>query len=131
MKAEQLSLDAELERRLVEWAEWFLQGCGYRLGYPPISSTFWACYQMAKPRGCGHSQPLPSHPSAEEVEEWVSEMSKWRPRLAEVLRIQYFTLGYKFDKARQLDLSLTQYNVALEVSKSWLIARLLVKRTSG
>ena len=122
------NLDAELERRLVEWARWFLQGCGYKVGYPPVSSTFWACYQVAKTRGRSNSQPLPSFPPAEEVDDWVRELSKWRPRLAKVLRCHYFTLGPARDKAQRLGISRTQYGIDLEIGKGWLIARLFTKK---
>ncbi len=129
MSIEQQNLDVELERRLNEWARWFLQGCGYKVGYPRISSTFWACYQIAKTRGRGNSQPLPSFPPAEEVDDWVRELTKWRPRLAEALRCQYFTLGPARDKAQRLGICRAQYQIDLEVSKGWLVARLFANKT--
>ncbi len=128
MTDKQLNLDAELERRLVEWAEWFLQGCGYKVGYPGISSTFWACYQIAKTRGRGNSQPLPSFPSAEEVDEWVRDLTKWLPRVAEVIRCHYFTLGPIRDKSERIALSHTQYLRDLEKGKAWLCCALTASK---
>lgn len=127
MQVEELNqnLDTELEHRLNEWARWFAKGCGYKVGYPPTSITFWACYQMAKAKQRNSANTLPSNPPAEEVDDWVRELAKWRPRLAEVLRCHYFTLGPIRDKARRMNISAMQYVRDIERGKAWLICALL------
>ncbi len=118
------NINAYLEERLYHWAEWYSCGNRFGVGYPPISITFWACYQIAKTTSRGQPAPLPSDPDAEEIQQWVERMVEHSRRLVEALYCHYFTLGTLRDKAQRIGLSHTQYRQDLEMAKVWLAGRL-------
>ncbi len=61
-------LTIALEQRLQIWADWFSHGNRIALGYPPVSITYWACYQMPKQKVGKQISALPAHAEAEGIE---------------------------------------------------------------
>ena len=118
-------IELYLEQRLRVWADWYSQGNSYRLGYPPVSITYFACYQQTATKMRNQPRVLPSHQDAEEIDDIVREMVKCCPILAKVLRCQYFTLGTLRQKAEKMQLSQTQFRSYVEMSKLWLAGRLM------
>lgn len=114
-----------LEQRLNTWADWYSHGNNYRLSYPPVSMTYYACYQQPAVKKRNQSNILPSNQDAEEIDDMVREMVKCCPILADVLRCQYFTIGTLRQKAEKMQLSHTQFRNYIEMSKAWLAGRLM------
>ncbi len=117
-------LTIALEQRLQIWADWFSHGNRLALGYPPVSITYWACYQMPKQKVGKQISALPAHAEAEGIEQQVYELALSSPLLAKALRCQYFTLGTLRYKAEQLHLTTSQFKLYVDMAKVWLAARL-------
>lgn len=76
---------------------------------------------MARSQG---QKPLSTSVKAEAIEKLIAEMAQYHPAMAAALRCHYFTRGSLREKARQLQLSYSQYRHLLELAHQWLIGRL-------
>ena len=65
-----------------------------------------------------------AHPRAEEIEQYLSELSQIKRFLALAIRTHYLDLGTVAQKAKKLHVSYSQYRIQLENAKHCLLGRL-------
>lgn len=124
MKISDSSMQDYVHYRLDQWADWYLRGNQYGLGYPKKNI-------MARLideggiliKGTSHHSPS-TNVQAEEIEMIVKSLAKQSQKLAEALRVQYFEQGTVPFKAKRMGLSYTQFKVHVDMAKQWVAGRL-------
>lgn len=114
-----------VEYRLQQWAEWFSRGNCYGIGYPSSSIEHRLMREGTLTRNKYAKQVLICHEDAEEIEKLVKEMASYNNRMSTVLRCHYFSNGGLRDKAKQLEISHTQFKYYVDMAKQWLSGRLV------
>ncbi|HEX4044863.1 MAG TPA: hypothetical protein VHZ76_04280 [Gammaproteobacteria bacterium] len=113
--------EAYIEKRLEEWAVWFLKCSCVENGYPKSSS--FNLFQIGLGINViGEHLPasLPVNEEAEEVEQSIRQLASYNKLLAQILRLHYLEPRLsKLKKATALGLSHTTYRISLEMSKMW------------
>lgn len=112
-----------IERRLEEWADWYSRGNNYGLGYPSCSILYRLMKEGHIIRSSG-PKPLPTNEAAEEIESLIKIMAQQNQTMALALRCQYFTQGSLRQKAKQLNMSHTQFKHYVDMAHQWLAGRL-------
>jgi len=116
-----------VERRLEEWADWYLRYNDFGLGYPKKSLEA----RLMETGGYLVKTTGPVYPpenvEAEEIEGLVAEIARQTPKLAQALRAQYFDRGTLPFKARKIGVSRTQFKVYVDMGKQWLAGRLSIR----
>lgn len=115
-----------LEYRLQEWADWFLRMSSNGLSYPSESSIMMFLSGRSINRQDNFILPaLPTHESAEEIEEHIKTMAQQTPKMADIIRIHYLSNEKNISrKARSIKISKTQYQFYLAMARQWLIAKI-------
>lgn len=116
-------MDAYIERRLQEWAEWSKTGNFLGIGYQRQSSI--AMFQDGKTINGRktHKNSLSANEGAEEMEKMIGEMAQYKPIIANCLRSYYLEQLSLRKSAKKLGISHAQYGVYLQMARSWLMAR--------
>lgn len=117
-----------LEERLYEWAEWYLQGNSYGLGYPTCSIIYRILTEECIQRSPG-PKPLPTNEAAEEIEDLVKQMAEYNLTMAKALRCQYFLTGTLRTKAARLQMSHSHFKHCIDMGHQWLAGRLSAKNS--
>jgi hypothetical protein len=92
-------LEEQLEDRLIVWGDFFgrrMQNA-FGIGYPSNSAVYAILIGGGRSQYTG-PRDLPSHPDAEEIEAWVTELADMSQRhllWAKALRERYVTAPYK------------------------------------
>jgi hypothetical protein len=120
MKKTEDSLLTEVKERCGVWAEWYSGGKPYGLGYPSASLE----YRILRGGGRKSFTGLPCHAAAEEIEAWVSDMARYHPQMAQILRCYYFEAQGLRAGAEQLAMGVTAFKEQLEKAHHWLAGRL-------
>ena len=118
-----------LEERLYQWADWYLRGNFYGLGYPSCSIEHRILLEGCIQRNPG-PKPLPSNEAAEEIEELVKQMAEYNVNMAQALRHQYFLTGTLRTKAAHLKMSHSHFKHCLDMGHQWLVGRLSGQKRS-
>ncbi len=130
MNAKQVSPDAKaaildyIDDRLREWANWALSGWRLGIGYPPCSLEYRLMIEGHVERSYQGLIPMPEHPDAEKIEALLCEMAAQHPKMAEVIRVNYWDKDGIPHKARRTGLSHTQFKAYLSMGRWWLAGRL-------
>ncbi len=121
-----------IESRLQEWADWFLRGNNYGIGYPHESFiTMLEKGLTAKKKKAFKLPILPTCESAEEIEKFVVEMLHQNRPMAEALRKYYFGREPTIQlKAKAFGISEPQFKVLLRMARQWLAGRLSANKTA-
>ena len=117
-----------VEKRLQEWADWFIRGNTYGIGYPPESFiTMLEKGITAKKKKTFKIPILPTNESAEEMEKFVVEMAHQNRQMADALRKYYFGREPTLQlKAKIFGVSGAQFKILLGMARQWLAGRLSV-----
>lgn len=120
-----------VETRLQEWADWFIRGNTYGIGYPHESAITMVKKGVTVKKKKDFKLPiLPTNESAEEVEKFVVEMSHQNRQMADALRKFYFgrepTIALK---AKAFGVSAAQFKILLGMARQWLAGRLSANKT--
>lgn len=116
-----------VERRLEEWANWYLYYGDFSLGFPKenlVSKLVKYGGHIIRLTRC---PDLNSNKEAEEIENYVIELTRQNKVLAKVLREQYFGLGNAHSKAERLKISYPLFRQSLDMAKQWMMGRLSSK----
>lgn len=116
-----------LENCLEEWADWYLRGNFYGLGYPKCTLEYRASREDHT-QPMGGSKPLPVNQAAEEIEELVKQMAEYNFNMAEALRCQYFRVGTLRTRAAYLRMSHSHFKYYVDMAHQWLAGRLSAKK---
>lgn len=121
-------VDEYLDHRLEEWADWFIHGNTFGIGYPHESAiTMIEKGITVKKKKVFKLPILPTNESAEEMEKFVVEMSYQNRRIADVLRKYYFGREPTTPlKAKAFGVSGAQFHILLSMARQWLAGRLSV-----
>ena len=117
-------VDAYLENRLQEWAEWLSTGNHLNIGYQRQSSI--AMFTEGKSINRNNKiikTNIDINEQAEEIEKMVSEMAQYKSILSDCLRYQYLNQKSLRDSANKLGISHTQYKLYVQMAKLWLVVR--------
>lgn len=116
-----------LENRLEQWADWYLRGNFYGLGYPNCALEYRLLREGNIQR---HSGPprLRSNEAAEEIEDLVKQMAEYNLIMANALRCQYFMTGTLRTRAVHLKISHTHFKHYVDMAHQWLAGRLSAKK---
>jgi len=118
-------MDEYVERRLIEWAEWFGRCTHGGIGYPKTSSIHMFIQgNFVKRKKRKTTIPLPSHEAAEEIEAFISEMYQHKPLMASALRLHYLDHLSMRINAKTLALSHTHFKLYVRMGKQWLAGKL-------
>jgi hypothetical protein len=82
-----LITDKYLEERLDTWARWAAKGVS-AIGYPSTSPEYRILIEGVAP-GSGGKKSMPSHPDAEEMDAFVSELREYFLEKAEIIKSFY------------------------------------------
>ncbi len=116
-----------LEKRLEEWATWFIRGHANGLGFSERSIEFRLITEGIITKSTA-PQTVPIHEEAEEIEALVSEMNDYHKPMADALRIQYFSQeGFK-ERAMQLGISYPLFQNHVKLARYWLAGRLSAEK---
>lgn len=121
------SFEKYLQYRLEQWADWYLRGNCYGIGYPSCSLEYRLLWEGHIQRSRG-PRPLPSNEAAEEIEDLVKQMADYNPLLANTLRCQYFMVGTLRTRAAYLKMSHTYFKHCVDMAHQWLAGRLTAKK---
>ncbi|MFT3741105.1 MAG: hypothetical protein QM752_00205 [Gammaproteobacteria bacterium] len=117
-----------VRERLEQWADWYIRGNDFGLGYPKCSIEYRMRTEgrMQKRRGV---KPLPSNEAAEEVENLIKEMAEHHNRLmADAIRCQYLVTGTLRTRANRLNVSHSGFKSLVDMGEQWLTGRLSTKK---
>ena len=117
------SFEKYLEDRLEQWADWYLRGNFYGIGYPSCALEYRLLREGHIQRNPG-PRPLPSNEAAEEIEDLVIQMAEYNLIMAEALRCQYFLEGTLRTRAAYLKMSHTHFKHCVDMAHQWLAGRL-------
>lgn len=121
-KSENL-VDAYLESRLQEWAEWLKTGNSLSMGYPRQSVSALIMEGKSIGNKGNFYKPIEINEIAEEIEKLVNEMARYKPLMAKVLRTHYLYQLSLRRSAKKLNISYGQYNLYVQMAKQWLLGR--------
>lgn len=115
-----------VEMRLQEWADWFIRGNTYGIGYPRESAITMIEKSITVKKKKDFKLPiLPTNESAEEVEKFVVEMSRQNHQMADALRKYYFGREPTIElKAKDCGISMAQFKIFLRMARQWLAGRM-------
>jgi hypothetical protein len=113
-----------IEKRLLVWAEWYLQENFYGIGYPSCSIEYRLMTEGSITKNPYDFKVLPSNSEAEEIEFLVKEMSSFNPKMALSLRYFYFNGGGLREKAKTMEISHMQFKYYVDLARQWLCGRL-------
>lgn len=113
-----------VEERLSQWAEWLSHGNWYGLGYPSCSMEYRLMMEGTVVRTDYVHRPLTCNEEAEEMEALIKEMTMQNYLMGLTIRCHYLMCGGFRVKAKQLNISYTQFKFYVNVAKHWLIGRL-------
>jgi len=122
-----VSFDRYLQNRLEQWADWYLRGNFYGLGYPHCSLE----YRLLSEGNIQHNKgprPLPSNEAAEEIEDMVKQMAEHNRSMANALRCQYFVTGTLRTRAARLKMSHSHFKHYVDMAHQWLAGCLSAKK---
>lgn len=117
-----------VRERLQQWADWYIRGNDFGLGYPKCSIEYRMRTEgrLQKRRG---PKPLPVNEAAEEIEAFIKEMAEHHNRLmAEALRCQYLVTGTYRTRAKRLNVSYSGFKSLVDMGEQWLAGRLSIKK---
>ncbi|MDX2164342.1 MAG: antiterminator Q family protein [Gammaproteobacteria bacterium] len=119
-------MDAYLEHRLQEWAEWLKTGNFLNIGYQRQSSI--AMFHEGKTiNQTGKSKAsVETHEEAEEFERMVVQMAQYKPIMADCLRNYYLNQLSLRESAKKFGISHAQYGAYLQMAKQWLVGRFYI-----
>jgi hypothetical protein len=117
-----------VEKRLIEWAEWFSWGNAYGLGYSSCSIEYRLMTEGVMTKYTGF-KPIACNEAAEEIEALVVEMADQNFSMANALRGYYFMGGSLRSKAKCLKISHTQLKYAVDMAHQWLAGRLSANKS--
>jgi hypothetical protein len=113
-------LSKMVDRRLKEWGLWFVRSVVGGLGAPSQSTLVTALQ--------GSRSTAPFYPKdntyAEEVNDILNSMRKRHPGWANVVSVEYTSVGTQKIKAKNTGMSLTIYKNTLDSARAWVDARL-------
>lgn len=112
-----------VDKRLDSWARWYSKGNHYGVGYHSETIEY-ALMTVGVLISSTSQKPLPCNEEAEEIEEFVTEMSKHDDKIAEALRVHYFKNKKTRERSDELEMSATQFKVYVKFAKHWLAGRL-------
>ena len=119
-------VDAYLEARLQEWAEWLRTGNFLNIGYQRQSSIA----MFSEGKSINQSGKLKTtvdvNVEAEEIEKMITEMARYKPIMADCLRYHYLNQQSLRNSAKKLGVSHTQYKLYVQMAKQWLVGRVTV-----
>lgn len=121
------SFEKYLENRLEQWADWYVRGNFYGIGYPSCAMEYRLLHEGHIQRNSS-PRPLPSNPGAEEIEDLVRQMADYNPLMATTLRCQYFVTGTLRTRAARLNMSHTHFKHCVDMAQQWLAGRLSAKK---
>ncbi|HVV69588.1 MAG TPA: antiterminator Q family protein [Gammaproteobacteria bacterium] len=116
-----------LEERLHQWADWYLSGNSYGLGYPRCSIEYRILLEGCIQHNPG-PKPLPTNEAAEEIEALVKQMAEYNENMAKALRCHYFLTGTLRTKSAKLKISHSHFKHYVDMGHQWLAGRLFAKR---
>lgn len=119
-------INAYVDCRLDEWAEWYIQHGDLGLGYPRKSLEGRLMDSGGIIAKVTIAPELMCNAEAEEIEQMVLELNQQNAFLAQVLREQYFGKGVMRSKAERMRISCVNFRVHLKMAKLWLAGRLSV-----
>ena len=121
-------IDAYLEVRLNEWAEWLSTGNHLNIGYQRQSSIAMFTEGKSISRNTKAVRAnVDTNEQAEEIEKMVSEMAQYKSIMSDCLRFQYLNQKSLRNSAKELGVSHTQYKLYVQMAKQWLVGRFNVK----
>ncbi len=112
-----------IKERCYQWADWYIRGNYYGLGFPSCSLE----YRLLKEGFMRRMRSLPilqTNEGAEEIEKLVAKMSEQNYQMALVLRCHYFASGSLRRQAKYLQISHTKFKYLLDMAHQWLAGRL-------
>lgn len=121
------SFEKYLEDRLEQWADWYVRGNFYGIGYPSCALEYRLLHEGHIQRNPG-PRPMPTNDSAEEIEDLVKQMGEYNQIMAKALRCQYFMSGTLRTRAVHLKMSHTQFKHCVDMAKQWLAGRLSMNK---
>lgn len=116
-----------LKNRLEQWADWYLRGNFYGIGYPTCALEYRLLSEGRIQRSSG-PRPVPSNDAAEEIEALVKQMAEHNLTMANALRCQYFVRGALRTRAARLKMSHSHFKHQVEMAHQWLAGRLSAKK---
>ncbi|MDX2165089.1 MAG: antiterminator Q family protein [Gammaproteobacteria bacterium] len=117
-------LDDYLDYRLQEWAEWLNTGNFLNIGYQRESSIAMFMDGKSINRNSRFFKTVDTNESAQEMEKLVTEMARYKPAMANALRMYYLERLSFRESAKKLKISYTQYNMYVQTAKSWLAGKI-------
>lgn len=123
-------IDEYLEKRLQEWAEWFLQKTIGTGSLPKETIEYILMTYGFFTRNPG-PKSVPINESAEEIEALIREMAKNKKyqKDAEVIRVNYLIQSDNIiKKSRIIGMSPSQFKMRLWMAKRWLAGWLSASR---
>lgn len=116
-----------INSRLEEWADWARLGANLGIGYPPCAIEYRIMTEGHVMRGYSGLTPMPTHPSAEEMEQLMREMAALNRKMSEVVAYYYLYPGGIREQARTLQMSHSLFEMHLNTARWWFAGRLASK----
>ncbi|WP_347251573.1 hypothetical protein [Legionella sp.] len=116
-----------INSRLEEWADWARLGANLGIGYPRCAIEYRMMTEGHVMRRYSGLTPMPTHPSAEEVEQLVREMAALNRKMSEVITHYYLHPGGIREQARKLGMSHALFEMHLNTARWWFAGRLSSK----
>lgn len=117
-------VDAYLETRLQEWAEWLRTGNFLNIGYQRQSSIAMFSEGKSINQTGKCKTTVDVNAQAEGIEKMIVEMAQYKPIMADCLRYHYLNQKSLRKSARSLGISHTHYKLYVQMAKQWLVGRL-------
>jgi hypothetical protein len=117
-----------LDERMKEWGAWARQKVRLGIDYPKQSVIARLIDEglLVRERQCNKGC-LPCHSSAEEIEDFLKDMSSQYRLMADTVREMYLTEDRIENKARRNGTSVTLFNNYLSMGRWWLVSRISFK----
>lgn len=123
-----INLSEIVEGMLDDWARWSVTGLNNGLGYSRLSNIGLIIENGGLIIHSNWPKYLPDHPTAEEMDKWIVELSKEKPTEADALVRYYLTTFCKEIIARKLGISVRMLEIRIKTAKTWLEGRCASKK---
>lgn len=117
-----------VDARITKWAEWFMRGNWYGIGYPTCSVEFRMMTEGCILQNRNGPGQLLCNEEAEEIERLVKQMAKQNPKMALALRCHYLNRGGLRIKAKLVEMSHMQFKNYVDMARYWLAGCLSNKK---
>jgi hypothetical protein len=118
------SIDEYLEERLEDWAEWLRGGNFVGIGYPRQSTLELIKNGMIYDKNKSHIPVIQTNENAEEMEKYICEMAKYKPIMAQSLRMFYLDRLSFRTSSKKLKISISHYHLYIQMAKQWLMGKM-------